>query len=280
MSERADGPRLRLGLYESQDPLSVLFTDHQHCPETTVKRSAHLFFTQTTLALKPREHGRYTPARCIWNIKTMSKKRSRSRWISSFYIVVLHCAPKGAAHPDPPSVLEEELEECSPEVHRRWCGRRLSPHRCAGLAEAAGCRSLSVWATHHLYNNTRVMSQNTLKHVTLWCHAIIPMFCPGCPNGAGELYWRPDRSRTFRTRLKPLLWIPDEATPMSRSPSVMSFNLGRTVPRSTAPTQNPARSYSPGAYTPGISAVSPPDQTRETLNDLNSHSTTSNHNDT
>lgn len=176
--------------------------------------------------------------------------------------------PKSAAHPDPQSVLEEEPEECSPAVRRRWCGRRPSPHRCAGLAEADGCRSLSVWATHHLHNNTSVMSQNghsELHEALIFRHTIIPMFCPGCPNGAGELYWRPDLSRTFRTRLKPLLWIPDEATPMSRSPSMMSFNLGRTAPRSTAPTQNPARSYSPGAYTPGISAVSPPEQTHETF---------------
>ena len=37
----------------------------------------------------------------------------------------------------------------------------------------------------------------------------------------------------------------------------MVWDLGKTLSRSTAPTANPATSYSPEEYIPGISAVSP-----------------------
>jgi hypothetical protein len=51
---------------------------------------------------------------------------------------------------------------------------------------------------------------------------------------------------------------PLEATPISTSPAFMLAVLGRIAWRSTAPTAKPARSKSPLAYSPGISAVSPP----------------------
>ena len=67
----------------------------------------------------------------------------------------------------------------------------------------------------------------------------------------------PARSITLRTRLKPLECTPLEARPSTTSPGLTSWPV-RIFDFSTAPTAKPARSYSPGGYMPGISAVSPP----------------------
>ena len=67
----------------------------------------------------------------------------------------------------------------------------------------------------------------------------------------------PARSIHLRTRLKPLECTPLLARPRTTSPGVTPAPL-KIFDFSTAPTQKPARSYSPAGYMPGISAVSPP----------------------
>ncbi len=68
----------------------------------------------------------------------------------------------------------------------------------------------------------------------------------------------------LRTRLNPLEWTPLEAIPTNTSP-VRTFEPSINCDFSTAPTVNPAISYSPSAYMPGISAVSPPTKAQPAL---------------
>ncbi|MOA29508.1 hypothetical protein D3C78_1505260 [compost metagenome] len=80
------------------------------------------------------------------------------------------------------------------------------------------------------------------------------------PPSSGNLSFRlyPDCSRSnLRTSEKPLLCTPLEARPITVSPAVIEVPL-MILLLSTTPTVNPAISYSPSAYIPGISAVSPP----------------------
>ena len=67
----------------------------------------------------------------------------------------------------------------------------------------------------------------------------------------------PARSMHLRTSENPLECTPCEAKPSTTSPGLTLWPV-RIFDFSTAPTQKPARSYSPAGYMPGISAVSPP----------------------
>ena len=75
--------------------------------------------------------------------------------------------------------------------------------------------------------------------------------------GALSSHFRPTCSIILRTSENPFECTPFEARPIILS-LALRFGFGNSSLRSTAPTEKPARSYSPSAYMPGISAVSPP----------------------
>ncbi|MPC35525.1 Phosphoribosylformylglycinamidine cyclo-ligase [Portunus trituberculatus] len=87
---------------------------------------------------------------------------------------------------------------------------------------------------------------------------VIALIPGGEARQVGRLVAQKEASTILRTRLNPLLCRPEEGRPTSTSPSATSSVRGSMLPLSTAPTVKPARSYSPPAYIPGISAVSPP----------------------